>query len=204
MTTIFDELLQGFRDYLVGKDAAPVRDFIGNMAWTLPERALEANTLSCLRHLPRAAGLAPSAERELAAHLARSAQSLHWGQTYTTADFGQRFIDNYGWVELFGTRGHFRNDSIAAGFLILGPSVVYPDHHHAAEEIYIPLTGTAEWRMGDDDFRVRCGGEIIHHASNVSHAMRTGSEPLLALYLWRGGDLAQKSTIGAASAQGAW
>ena len=42
----------------------------------------------------------------------------------------------------------------------------------------------------------------IHHASNVSHAMRTGNEPLLALYLWRGGPLAQKSTITGTAAQG--
>lgn len=201
VTTIFDELLRAFRDYLVGRDAAPVRDFIGDIAWAMPERALEANTLSCLRHLPRAAKLVPPAEHELAGLLAGGAQMLHWGQTYTAADFGQRFIDNYGWVELFGTRGHFRNDSIAAGFLILGPGVVYPDHHHVAEEIYIPLTGGAEWRMSDDAFQERSGGEIIHHASNVNHAMRTDDEPLLALYLWRGGDLAQKSTIGAASAQ---
>ena len=201
VTTIFDELLRTFRDYLVGREAAPVRDFIGDIAWTMPERALGAATLSCLRHLPRAAKLASPAEYELARLLADGAQMLHWGQTYTTADFGRHFIDNYGWVELFGTRGHFRNDSIAAGFLILGPGVVYPDHHHVAEEIYIPLTDGTEWRMGEGDFRVRRGGEIIHHASNVSHAMRTDDEPLLALYLWRGGDLAQKSTIGAAGAQ---
>jgi hypothetical protein len=202
VTTIFDELLQAFRDYLLRKDTAPLNDFIRNIAWAMPERTLGANTLSCLRHLPRAAELAPPAEHELTGLLARGAQLLHWGQTYTAADFGEHFIDNYGWVELFGTRGHFRNDSIAAGFLVLGPGVIYPDHHHVAEEIYIPLTGGTEWRMGEGDFRPRRGGEIIHHASNVSHAMRTGSEPLLALYLWRGGDLAQKSTIGAAGAQG--
>jgi hypothetical protein len=202
VTTIFDELLRAFRDYLVGKDTASVHDFIGDIAWAMPERALGANALSCLRHLPRVAELVSPAEHQLAVLLAGGAQSLCWGQTYTAADFGQRFIDNYGWVELFGTRGHFRNDSIAAGFLVLGPGVIYPDHHHVAEEIYIPLTGGTEWRMGEGDFRPRHGGEIIHHASNVSHAMRTGSEPLLALYLWRGGDLVQKSTIGAAGAQG--
>jgi hypothetical protein len=49
--------------------------------------------------------------------------------------------------------------------------------------------------MGDDDFQARGAGEMVHHASNVSHAMRTGADPLLALYLWRGGPLAQKSTV---------
>ena len=45
--------------------------------------------------------------------------------------------------------------------------------------------------MGDGAFRRRAAGEVIHHASNVSHAMRTGDEPLLAFYLWRGGPLAR-------------
>jgi len=49
--------------------------------------------------------------------------------------------------------------------------------------------------MGDAQFRLRKGSELIHHASNVTHAMRTAAEPLLAFYLWRGGPLAQRSTI---------
>ena len=121
-------------------------------------------------------------------------RDFHWGQTYTSADFGKEFIDNYGWLEVFGTRGHFDNDTVAGGFLILGPGIDYPDHHHVAEEIYIPLTGGTDWRMGDGAFG-RAAGEVIHHASNVNHAMRTGEEPLLALYLWRGGPLAARSTV---------
>ncbi|TJW53286.1 MAG: transcriptional regulator [Mesorhizobium sp.] len=117
------------------------------------------------------------------------------GADLQEADLGKTFIDNYGWLEVFGTRGHFVNDEVAAGLLILGPDIVYPDHHHVAEEIYIPLTGGTQWRMGEGDFRRREAGEVIHHASDVSHAMRTGKEPLLALYIWRGGPLTAKSTI---------
>ncbi len=117
------------------------------------------------------------------------------GQTYTAADFGQNFIDNYGWLEVFGTRGHFVNDAIAGGFLILGPGIDYPDHHHVAEEIYIPLTGGTEWRMGDGAIARARLARSSTMPSNVNHAMRTGDEPLLALYLWRGGPLAQRSII---------
>ncbi len=55
--------------------------------------------------------------------------------------------------------------------------------------------------MGDGAFREREAGEVIHHASNVSHAMRTGAEPLLAFYLWRGGPLAARSTITGSAGQ---
>ena len=109
--------------------------------------------------------------------LAERRDDLRWGQTYSEADFGKTFIDNYGWLEVFGTRGHFVNDEVAAGLLILGPDIVYPDHHHVAEEIYIPLTGGTEWRMGEGGFRVRQAGEVIHHASECQprHAHRQGA-----------------------------
>src|SRR5262245_5951129 len=161
MTRIPDELLETFRNYLAKVDSAVVRDFLGDVAWAMPERMLSVNALPCLAHLARVAELAGPAEKELAGRVAQHAAALCWGQTYTAADFGQHFMDNYGWIELFGTRGHFANDTIAAGFLVLGPDVIYPDHHHEAEEVYIPLTGGTEWRMRDGPFVKRKGGEII-------------------------------------------
>ncbi|MEO5322588.1 dimethylsulfonioproprionate lyase family protein [Mesorhizobium sp. CC13] len=196
MTTIFDELLAAFRDYLEIRAEVPtVRDFLTDIDWAMPPRALEPKAIPCSSLLDRTVDLASDTTRPLAALLARHRDQLRWGQTYTAVDFGQHFIDNYGWVELFGTRGHFDNDKVAAGFLVLGPGIEYPDHHHIAEELYVPLTGVTEWRMGDAAYRMRGADEVVHHASNVDHAMRTGTEPLLALYLWRGGPLAQRSTI---------
>ncbi|BCM20220.1 dimethylsulfonioproprionate lyase family protein [Mesorhizobium sp. J8] len=196
MPTIFDDLLERFQAYLGGVDSDLVADEVARIGWDMSARALESRVLGCLRYLDRIAALAPADAKPLARFLADHRDELRWGQTYSAADFGQGFIDNYGWLEVFGTRGHFVNDAVAGGLLILGPDIVYPDHHHIAEEIYIPLTGGTEWRMGEGDFHVRGPGEVIHHASNVSHAMRTGREPLMALYLWRGGPLAQKSIIG--------
>ena len=175
-------------------------DAAARIDWDMPARPLEPHPLACLRLLGRIVELAPPDARPVARLLAEQRKDLRWGQTYSEADFGKEFIDNYGWLEVFGTRGHFVNDEVAAGVLILGPDIVYPDHHHVAEEIYIPLTGGTEWRMGEDGFRTRAAGEVIHHASNVNHAMRTGTEPLMALYIWRGGPLAAKSTIGGAKA----
>ncbi|PWK69060.1 dimethylsulfoniopropionate lyase DddQ [Aminobacter sp. AP02] len=174
---------------------SPVGEFLGDIDWAMPARTLEPKSLACLSQMGRLAEMVAPAERRAVELLASCADVLHWGQTYTAADFGQHFLDNYGWVELFGTRGHYMNEKVAAGFLVLGPGIEYPDHHHVAEEVYIPLTGGTEWRMGDTPFRERRGGEVIHHASNMNHAMHTGSEPLLALYLWRGGPLAAKSTV---------
>ncbi|CDX40375.1 conserved hypothetical protein [Mesorhizobium sp. ORS 3359] len=196
MPTIFDELLERFHAYLAGVDHDLVANEVARIGWDMPARSLEPRALGCLGYVDSIAALAPADAKPLTRLVADHRGELGWGQTYSAADFGQGFIDNYGWLEVFGTRGHFVNDAVAGGLLILGPNIVYPDHHHIAEEIYIPLTGGTEWRMGEGDFHIRDAGEVIHHASNVSHAMRTGKEPLMALYLWRGGPLAQKSTIG--------
>ncbi|RUT95852.1 transcriptional regulator [Mesorhizobium sp. USDA-HM6] len=196
MPTVFDQLLDRFHNYLAGVGGVLVADAVARIGWDMPSRPLDPHQLPCLRYLDRIAELAPPDARPLAGFLAMHRNELRWGQTYSAADFGAEFLTRYGWLEVFGMRGHFVNDAVAAGLLILGPGIVYPDHHHIAEEIYIPLTGGTEWRMGEGGFRVRAAGEVIHHASNVSHAMRTGKDPLMALYIWRDGPLAQKSTIG--------
>jgi hypothetical protein len=64
-----------------------------------------------------------------------------------------------------------------------------------AEELYVPISGEAQWRRGDATWREQPPGALIYHASGESHAMRTRQAPLLALYLWRCGDLAQKSEL---------
>jgi hypothetical protein len=195
VTTIFEELLDRFRDAQATVEDERLRDFTSSLGWSMPQRSLEPNVLKSSILLDRTTELSSPSFRPLAALVAKHRNELRWGQTYTPADFGQHFIDNYGWLEVFGTRGHFANDQMAGGLLILGPNIVYPDHHHVAEEIYIPLTGGTEWRKGEGGFVPRAAGEVIHHPSNVNHAMRTGAEPLLALYLWRGGPLAARSTI---------
>lgn len=189
------EILKAFRSYLQSLGDGVAAQFAAAIDWHMPARQLAPKSLACLRHLDRALEIAPAAERPLVELLAQNRAVLHWGQTYTATDFGERFIENYGWLELFGTRGHFENDSVAAGFLILGPDILYPDHHHVAEELYVPLTGGTAWRKGEGGFIRQPAGTVIHHPSNVNHAMRTGSEPLVALYVWRGGPLAQKSTV---------
>lgn len=186
-------LLRLFSDYLGSLGASRVDEFRVAIEAQMPERDLRPNGLACLRHLDRAAEIAGPPGKPLLAFLARHREALCWGQTYTAADFGERFLANYGWVELIGTRGYFASEAVAAGFLVLGPDILYPDHRHLAEELYVPLTGGTDWRQDGSGFAPRAAGEVIHHPSNVAHAMRTGAEPLVAIYLWRGGPLAQKS-----------
>jgi len=195
MNDIADRLLTESLAYLRGRGSALVGTFLASLGSDLPRREVSPRGLPVLQSLDRATEIAPPKAKALARLLAEDRASLHWGQTYSANDFGAAFLDRYGWTELFGTRGPFASGAIAGGFLLLGPDIDYPDHHHVAEEVYIPLTPGTLWRRGSEGFVAREAGEVIHHPSGMPHAMRTGAEPLLALYLWRGGDLAQKSTI---------
>ena len=161
----------------------------------LPGRRPAPAILPVLRWLPACTTPAPLAA-ELCAALRHLGPMLEWRQTYTKHDFGLRFLERYGWTELVGQRGPFPSDRLAVGFLLLGPDTEYPPHRHEAEEIYIPLSGQALWLKGESGWLPRQPGEVIHHAPWTSHAMCTQQDPLLALYLWRGGDLTQKSLIG--------
>ena len=109
--------------------------------------------------------------------------------------FGENFLNNYGWTEIVGLRGPIASNTIACGFLLLGPNTEYPKHSHEAEEIYIPFSSDTLWFKGEEGGMPREIGVPIYHQPWVSHGMRTGVDPLLALYIWRGGDLCQKSHI---------
>jgi hypothetical protein len=192
-------ILAAMRDYVDRRPNERVPTFLSGFDWSMQERPLTPRDLPCTVQLERVVAIAGEREARLARTIAAGSGALRWGQTYTEADFGSAFMEAYGWTEIFGTRGHFANNAFAGGFLLLGPHITYPDHHHIAEEIYIPLTGGTRWRKGGGEFVTRLAGEIIHHPSEVAHSMATGDEPLLALYLWRGGPLDQRSTITAAS-----
>jgi len=184
------------RALLAGFDQPELASFLDG--WPAPDaarRTVESAALPVLRWLDRLPPLAIADTRALVEGVVGGAAALAWGQTYAAGDLGERFLERYGWSELIGLRGPIASSRLACGVLLLGPEIEYPPHSHAAEEIYVPLAGTADWLRGGEGWRRRRPGELIHHPSGVAHAMRTGEQPLLALYLWRGGDLAQKSRL---------
>ena len=168
---------------------AVARPFLAEWPEVGASRAVEPATLPVCRCLD-AMGTAG-----IVGQLRAAASSLRWQQTYGAGDFGAEFLQGYGWSEFVGLRGPYPSTQIACGVLLLGPHITYPAHAHAAEEVYLPIFGKAEWQQGDGAFAPIPVGKPIHHAPWVPHAMRVGAEPLAALYLWRGGDLAAKSAI---------
>jgi hypothetical protein len=128
--------------------------------------------------------------------LAALSPLLRWVQNpnYVAAPPSPDFLENYGYAVLAGPGGLVASEALALGVLMLGPGMHYPTHRHPAVEIYVPLSGDAEWQMGEAPWRQAPPGAVIRHESMVPHATRTLAEPLLAAYLWRG-DLATHARI---------
>lgn len=186
-------LLDAFQDYLALRPEPKVREWVGGFDWNLSERNLVANHPVAERHLENVLDICGSGERRLVEAFVSASDRLHWFQSYDASDFGQEFVDNYAHVELIGTRGHFVSDQLAGGLVLFGPGLEYPDHWHVSEELYFPMTGGALWSRDSESFVERNSGEFIFHESNMPHAMTMQTKPLLALWMWRGNVLVQKS-----------
>ncbi len=123
----------------------------------------------------------------IAAPFGQLAEQLHWVQNsnYTSDPRMDSFVANYGYVNIIGPSSIIPSNSIASGFLILGPNQLYPPHYHPATEVYFVVSGDARWQRATEEWRLLPPGSFIFHDKYVPHATQTLDEPLLALYVWR-------------------
>jgi hypothetical protein len=180
---------------LESQQASTIAAFLAEWPQIPQSRFQAAAQLPVLRWLDSIRDDSAAFDVDLVAALCALAPQLAWRQTYTEQDIGRAFLDNYGWCAILSREGPLVSERIACGFLLLGPEVHYPRHRHPAEELYLALSGTAAWQQGDGAWARRTPGALLHHAGNEPHAMRTAASPLLALYLWRGADLARPAEL---------
>ena len=158
-------------------------------------RQASPNYLPVLSFLPAVVEAAHDKSKYIIEALVSLSPKLTWGQTYSQDDFGAYFLKRYGWTEIIGQQGPIPSNHLACGFLLLGPGIEYPRHSHEAQEVYIPLTHHTAWQRKKQAWETGAAGKPRLHTSWEPHAMRTADHPLLALFLWRGGKLVQKSRI---------
>jgi mannose-6-phosphate isomerase-like protein (cupin superfamily) len=136
--------------------------------------------------------------RDLLETFARHKDRLYWEQSYKKEDgvVSDAMLAAYGFAEIIGKRGPFVSERIRAGLGIYGPDIVYPRHRHQAEEIYIILAGSAEFKIGADAEARHSAGDVVYVASDIPHGFRTNDKSLVIYYLWQAGDLRQISNFG--------
>ena len=194
--TDWDEMAQRARSVVESVSAPQISPFLADWPTLWTKRAVVPATLPVLRWLPEAADQAPPGRLAALADMLNAAHTaLAWRQTYQPGQIVAHFLERYGWCEIVGLSGPIACDTLACGVLLLGPQTLYPSHSHVAQELYIPLSGRAEWQRGPGPFVMRGAGEAIVHDPLEPHAMRTKAAPLLALYLWRGAGLAESARL---------
>ena len=181
-----------------GSAAADFRRF-GELLQELRDAAMHAPEAAAPFALPVCRFWAPAFEMsgapEPLAGIRRALRALGpwlaWVQNpnYRRSPPSADFLDRYGYAVIAGPAdgapalvGHA---ALALGVLLLGPHAHYPQHHHPAVELYVPLNA-GDWWRGDGPWRREPAGAVIHHGSEVAHATRAGDAPLLAIYLWSG------------------
>ena len=134
-------------------------------------------------------GLLSAFERETA--------GLKWEQTYTKAEdaISEEMVNGYGFVEIIGKWGPFVSTRVRSGIGVFGPNVNYPMHYHGAEEAYCLLSGSADFRFDEGTVEPKQVGDAVHMRSMRKHGFRALDKPLVIFYIWRSGDLREKSTF---------
>jgi quercetin dioxygenase-like cupin family protein len=152
--------------------------------------AASDRALPVLALWPPALAAAHAAAPDLARPLASLGAALRWTQNpnYRRRPPAPDFLWRYGYAQFAGPPAAptlIETEELAFGVLMLAPGTLYPGHSHPAEEIYMPLA-SARWKRGNEAWRERPGGDLVHHPPNRLHATEAGRAPLLALYLWQG------------------
>lgn len=109
-----------------------------------------------------------------------------WKQTYTEEEVGFGFLQDYGYLELYGPYGHFYSKTARAFIAYWGQGLYYPAHHHAAEELYFIVSGSATFDAEGLETVRLMPGQTRHHKPNQLHSMTTKDSPVLTYILWKG------------------
>ena len=193
------ELLDGVREFALAHPHPAVHRFRESMRdWGNDWIAVEPAHLPAANFLAGAIASANQQNRALLEIFERHKDRLRWEQSYRKEDgvVPDAMLEGYAFAEIIGEQGPFVSDRIRAGIGIWGPDIFYPRHQHQAEEIYIVLAGSAEFKIGPAEKTIYSTGEVIYVESDTPHGFRTGGQSLVLYYLWQAGDLRQTSSFG--------
>ncbi len=193
------QLLAAVQEFTLNHAHPEVDGFKSAMRdWGADWTATSAGHLAVADTLADSVARCDTGSRQLLQTFASHNHRLHWEQSYRKQDglVPDAMLDAYGFAEIIGLRGPFVSDRIRAGIAIWGAQVDYPQHQHQAEEVYILLAGSAEFRFDSNTAQTQRAGDVVYVESNRRHGFRSGDESLVVFYLWQAGDLRQTSSFG--------
>ncbi len=114
--------------------------------------------------------------------VAALAPRLTWERRKGSTPAEHPFHDGHANAMVIGPGGIEARDDLWVGLSLLAPKVTYPDHDHPPEEVYLAFTDGEWWNARMPWTRPGPGG-LIYNPPGIRHAMRSGPEPFLALWL---------------------
>ena len=143
---------------------------------------------------PRCGGLdaalsAVKGAEDVKAAIAEARPHLHWitYDLYAGDSIGARFPKAHAFASLIGGEGHVLSEDFELGLFLIAPGTLYRDHHHAAPELYAPLTGPHRWRFGPDTpWLEKPAHEPVWNPAWAIHATLVTGVPFLCLFGWTG------------------
>lgn len=169
-----DTSLTPFVRALDGIDATPARWLRENVDHPLLSRLSEVLRSAC-------------GEPDLITAVADLACAQGWYQVYTGEGINSAMSDFMLAKQVVGPKGLMIDKSIRTGIFLLAPHFEYPMHDHAALEVYYVHSGAIDIQNGmNSAFRRMTPGEYSVTPSEVPHALKTGAEPAMLLFVWTG------------------
>ena len=114
-------------------------------------------------------------------------------EIYHGLDWYQSAKSNSPYTQIVGPSCRIAREDFRLGLLLLPENIVYPNHQHSPDEVYIVLAGSGEWSLNRGTFDNKTAGNIIDVPSMTIHAMRTSATPALMLWSWTGNDISPDS-----------
>jgi len=129
--------------------------------------------------VPSVASINDASDTELSRRVSMLSSGLCWEASHRLTDGGTT-------SGLMRANAMLELGDVIAGFLYVDRHQSYPEHEHEPQELYLILSGTAQWRHGGNEHYESVGpGQSFYNSPFDRHGVRVADEPLLALYvLW--------------------
>ena len=139
------------------------------------------------QHLPQAVAALDLSHPALSACLLAAAPLLNWTAYvgYDPARIGSDFLAGNAYATLIGPQAPIAAQGFELGLFVIAPQVLYRDHHHAAPELYAPLTGPHGWRFGPGrPLVIKPAHSPVWNPPHHPHLTKVGPVPFLCLWGW--------------------
>ena len=123
----------------------------------------------------------PAPLPELGSAFSAVESGLRWERRRNAEAVGEPFVSGHANAMLVGPGGLEQRDDVWVGVTVMAPGIVYPDHSHPPEEVYIALS-PGEWWNAQMPWTEPGAGGVIYNPRGILHAMRSHQRPMLALW----------------------